>query len=143
VKCVVRLSHFHRRCRVEALCEVYIIIETSSSLLHYYIQIYLPTNTYSTSIHPNYTSHNYLHLVRPTCLLEGFPYNQACSTFSLYSTSSSPSLVVRIEWICISALSPCSTSICEIVAERMKVKEEETYLRRWIQSPFLCPLPSL
>jgi len=49
-------------------------------------------------------------LLTTTCSLlallssSNFPiYNQACSTFSLYSTSSSPSLVVRIEWIYLSA----------------------------------------
>ena len=97
--CFARLVHFEGVLRGGALCEVFRIIETSSWLLHYYIQTLSTYYTYSTSIHPNYTSHDYLLLIDPTWLVEGFPYNQACSTFSLYSTSSSPSLVVRIEWI--------------------------------------------
>jgi len=40
----------------------------------------------------------FLHLL-PSFLSWQFGYNHACSTFSLYSTRSSPSLVVRIEWI--------------------------------------------
>jgi hypothetical protein len=96
--CVAHLSHFHRRCWVEALCEVSRIIETSSSLLHYYIQI-LSTYWYLLYINPFKLYISQLPSYWPYALLLKSSYNQACSTFSLYSTSSSPSLVVRIEWI--------------------------------------------